>query len=165
MALPETCAYALEVVDQMADVPTDMKGPTPFSMHAVLRGPATHLASRIGLKVSGKILLIDPSEIIAVHAERNYVSLRRESESYFVRESISNVGEKLQGYGFIRIHNSVLVNTFFVEEVRPQSTGEYSVRVKGGKEYTVTRTYKKNLASLAALWIGSRGFGEFCDTT
>jgi len=27
--------------------------------------------------------------------------------------------------------------------------------VKGGKEYTVTRTYKKNLKSLAEFWIGA----------
>jgi two-component system, LytTR family, response regulator len=68
------------------------------------------------------------------------------------------VVETLQGYGFIRIHRSALVNAHFVEEVRPHSTGEYFVRVKGGKEYTVTRTYKRNLSSLAALWIGSTGF-------
>jgi len=119
---------------------------------------AAHLSPRIGLKVSHKILFIDPREIIAVHAEGNYVSLRREAGAYLVRESISRLEEKLQGYGFIRIHRSALVNAYFVEEVRPHSTGEYFVRVKGGKEYTVTRTYKKNLSSLAALWIGSTGF-------
>jgi hypothetical protein len=27
--------------------------------------------------------------------------------------------------------------------------------VKDGREYTVTRTYKKNLRSLAAFWIGT----------
>jgi two-component system LytT family response regulator len=131
-----------------------------ISTHAAAHAFATRLSPRIGLKVSHKILFIDPREIIAVHAEGNYVSLRRESGAYFVRESISHLEEKLQGYGFIRIHRSALVNAGFVEEVRPHSTGEYFVRVKGGKEYTVTRTYKKNLASLAALWIGAPGFGE-----
>jgi DNA-binding LytR/AlgR family response regulator len=65
------------------------------------------------------------------------------------------VAEKLEPHGFIRIHRSVLVNTSFVEEIRPGSTGEYGLRVKGGKEYTVTRTYKKNLKSLAEYWIGA----------
>jgi two-component system, LytTR family, response regulator len=144
----------------MADIRTDVKVPTAISTYAVSRSPATHLASRVGLKVSGKILFLDPREIFAVHAERNYVSLQLESVSYFVRESISRMEEKLLGYGFIRINHSALVNTCFVEEIRPHSTGEYFVRVKGGREYTVTRTYKKNLPSLAALWIGVRGFGE-----
>jgi hypothetical protein len=45
-----------------------------------------------------------------------------------------------------------------VEEIKPYLTGEYGLRVKGGKEYTVTRTYKNNLKSLAEFWIGSDTF-------
>jgi DNA-binding LytR/AlgR family response regulator len=47
-----------------------------------------------------------------------------------------------------------------VEELQPQSTGEYTLRIKGGKEYTVTRTYKNNLKDLAGCWIGFDGFVE-----
>jgi DNA-binding LytR/AlgR family response regulator len=52
----------------------------------------------------------------------------------------------------------VLVNRAFVEEIQPWSTGEYILRIRGGKEYTVTRTYKKNMKSLAAFWIGTDAF-------
>ncbi len=31
---------------------------------------------------------------------------------------------------------------------------KYCVRVKGGREYTVTRTYKKNIQLFAELWVG-----------
>jgi two-component system LytT family response regulator len=96
--------------------------------------------------------------VIAVQAEGNYVLLERGSGSYLLRESISTVAEKLRPYGFIRIHRSVLVNSSFVEEIKPYLTGEYGLRVKGGKEYTVTRTYKNNLKSLAEFWIGSDTF-------
>jgi len=138
----------------------EVKDQNLISTYTVTHPPEPYLAPRIGLKVSRKILFIDPRELIAVHAEGNYVSLWRESGSYFVRESISEIERKLQGYGFIRIHRSALVNVCFVEEIRPHSTGEYFVRVKGGKEYTVTRTYKKNLSLLAASWIGVGGFWE-----
>jgi DNA-binding LytR/AlgR family response regulator len=50
------------------------------------------------------------------------------------------------------------VNSAFVEEIRPWSTGEYVLRVKGGKEFTVTRTYRQNLKLLAESWIGTFGF-------
>jgi hypothetical protein len=33
--------------------------------------------------------------------------------------------------------------------------GGYRLRVKGGKEYLVTRTHKHNLKDLAQLWVGS----------
>lgn len=108
---------------------------------------------RIAIKLKGRILFIDPGEVVAIQAEGNYVSFRGETDSYLVRESISDIAEKLKPYGFVRIHRSVLVNVAFVVEIRPQFTGEYGLRVKGGKEYTVTRTYKKNLKSLAELWI------------
>jgi DNA-binding LytR/AlgR family response regulator len=93
-------------------------------------------------------------DVISIHAEGNYVMLRRQLNSYLLRESISALSEKLELYGFIRIHRSVLVNALLVEEIRPTSTGEYRLSLKG-KEYTVTRTYKKNLKSLAEFWIGT----------
>ncbi len=101
------------------------------------------------------ILFLDLSEIVAVQAEGNYVSLRHRPNPYLLRESLSSMAEKLKPYGFIRIHRSVVVNISAVEEIQPLPTGEYRLRVKGGKEYLVTRTYKDNLRDLAQLWVGS----------
>jgi DNA-binding LytR/AlgR family response regulator len=110
---------------------------------------------RIAFKAKGKILLLDVADILAVQAEGNYVSLRHRPNAYLVHESLSSVAEKLKPYGFIRIHRSVVVNISAVEEIQPLPTGEYRLRVKGGKEYLVTRTYKHNLRDLAQLWVGS----------
>jgi DNA-binding LytR/AlgR family response regulator len=114
--------------------------------------------SRIAIKVKGRILFINPGDVVAVLAEGNYVLLQQESSSHLLRESISAVAVKLEPLGFIRIHRSVLVNIAFVEEIKPYPSGEYALRVKGGKEYTVTRTYKENLKSLAEFWIGASAF-------
>lgn len=123
-----------------------------------LRQLSRRETSRIAIKGSGKILFVAPQEVIAVQAQGNYVVLQRAGGTYMLRESISVMAEKLEPYGFIRIHRSTLVNTSFVEEIQPRSTGEYRLRVKGGKEFTVTRTYKKNLKSLAEFWIGADNF-------
>ncbi|MGA7967563.1 MAG: LytTR family DNA-binding domain-containing protein, partial [Terriglobales bacterium] len=101
------------------------------------------------------ILLLDLADILAVQAEGNYVLLQLRLNSYLVREPLSSVAEKLKPYGFIRIHRSVVVNISAVEEIQPVPTGEYKLRVKGGKEYLVTRTYKHNLRDLTQLWVGS----------
>ncbi len=113
---------------------------------------------RVAIKVRGKILFINLGDVVSVQAKGKYVWLRRNASSYLLRESISVVAERLETHGFIRIHRSVLVNSSFVEEIGPLSTGEYCLRVEGGKEYTVTRTYKKNLKSLAEFWIGTGAF-------
>ena len=112
----------------------------------------------IAIKAKGRILFINPGDVVAVQAEGNYVSLQRESDSYLLRESISMVAEKLKPYGFIRIHRSALVNTSFVAEIKPYSTGKCGLRVKGGKEYAVTSAYKKNLKPLTEFRIGGGAF-------
>ena len=113
---------------------------------------------KIAIKTKGKILLLHPGDILAVEAEGNYVLLRRATDSYLLRESISTMAEKLEAYGFIRIHRSVLVNASSVEEIHPGTSGEYMLRIAGGTQYMVSRTYKNNLKSLAHAWIGTHTF-------
>jgi DNA-binding LytR/AlgR family response regulator len=110
--------------------------------------------SRIAIKTTGRILFIDAADIVAVEAEGNYVMLHHKSSAHLLRESISTVEEKLSGRGFIRIHRSVLVNAAKVEEVRRLSTGEHSLRLRNGKEYTVTRTHRQNLRKVSPTCIG-----------
>ncbi|MFY9675007.1 MAG: LytTR family DNA-binding domain-containing protein [Terriglobales bacterium] len=121
---------------------------------------AKRQAPRIAFKAKGSILLLDLADILAVQAEGNYVSLQHRPNPHLVHESLSSMAEKLKPYGFIRIHRSVVVNIAAVEAIQPLPTGEYGLRLRGGKEYLVTRTYKHNLRDLAQLWIGSEGL---CD--
>jgi DNA-binding LytR/AlgR family response regulator len=124
----------------------------------VLRTPTRPWSPRIAIKVNGRILIIHSADVAAIEALGNNVMLHRGECRYVLRESISEVARKLEPHGFIRIHRSVLVNSAFVEEIAPHPTGEYGLRVRGGKEYTVTRTYKENLKSLAELSIGAGTF-------
>ena len=111
--------------------------------------------SRIAIKTNGKILFINPAEVNAVEAQGNYVLVRRGPDSFVLRGSISELAEKLEPCGFIRIHRSVLVNTSHVQEIEPWTPGGYLLRIRGGKEYTVSRTYKSNLKSIADFRMGS----------
>ena len=143
--------------------PAATSSPPAIQVHAasltrvlrLLEVLARRQAARIAFKEKGRILFLDLAEIVAVQAEGNYVSLRHCSNPYLLRESLSSMAEKLKPYGFIRIHRSVVVNISAVEEIKLLPTGEYRLRVKGGKEYLVTRTYKDNLRDLAQLWVGS----------
>ena len=114
--------------------------------------------TKIAIKTKGRILFVDPADVVIVEAQGNYVLLQRQSGSYLLRESVSTMAEKLKPYGFIRIHRSMLVNSSYVEEIQPWTTGQYALRIKGGKEYTVSRTYKNNLKSLARFWVGTESF-------
>lgn len=110
---------------------------------------------RLAIKVDRRILFIDLNDVSAIEAEGNYVLLRAPNGSHLVRESISMLEKQLAPFGFVRIHRSALINSAFVDEIQPLATGEYVLRLRGGKEFRVTRTHKKNLKSLAPLWIGT----------
>jgi two-component system LytT family response regulator len=110
---------------------------------------------RIAMKVQGRILFLNPSDILFVQAEGNYVLLQGANGSHLLRESMNQVEQKLVRHGFVRIHRSIIVNSMFVREFRPCYTGEYSLTLTNGKEFTVTRTYKKNLRNLATDIIGA----------
>jgi DNA-binding LytR/AlgR family response regulator len=116
---------------------------------------AQRQTARIAFKAKGRFLFLDLAEVVAVKAEGNYISLQHPPNSHLLRESLSSIADKLKPYGFIRIHRSVLVNTSAVEQVQSLPTGEYRLRVRGGKEYFVTRTYKTSLRDLAQVWAGS----------
>jgi DNA-binding LytR/AlgR family response regulator len=112
-------------------------------------------AARIAIQSKGRIRLLQSIDLVSVHAQGNHVLLQLQTGSHLVRGSISTMAEKLEPYGFIRIHRSVLINSTHVEDVRSLPTGEYGLRVGSGKTYRVSRRYTKNLPLLAELWLGS----------
>jgi len=144
---------ALAIVREAGEHPTRSAESVP-----ALQARAKPQSLRVAIKVKGRIIFVNLRDVVSIEAKGKYVCLQRTANSYLLRESISAVGEKLETEGFIRIHRSVLVNISFVEEIWPLSTGEYCLRVEGGKEYTVTRTYRGNLKSLAKFWIGTGAF-------
>jgi len=117
--------------------------------------PAQRQLPRIAVNAKGRIFFIEVAEIVAVHSQGNYASLRCQSSLYLLRESLGSIAVKLKPYGFIQIHRSVLVNAVLVDEVWPLSTGEYGLRLRNGGEYVVTRRYRDNLKHLAYVWLGS----------
>jgi DNA-binding LytR/AlgR family response regulator len=154
---PPPSFYA-ELVHEALDRPSSsLDSPAIHHKAAVLaqlsKLPAN--PSKIAVAVDGSALLIDLSDVIAIKAEGNYVSLVRLTGAHLVRGRISTLASALAPYGFVQIHRCVLVNASWVDGIQPRPTGDYLLSTRGGKEYPVSRTYKQNLRSLAPLWIGS----------
>jgi hypothetical protein len=125
------------------------------ALRAAIRISKPH---RMAIKTKGRILFIDLAEVVAIEARGNYVLLQRQSSSSMLRASISELERKLEPCGFIRIHRSVLVNSSWIQEIRPWTQREYAVRMREGKEYALSRSYKENLKSIAQFWIGAGAF-------
>lgn len=110
--------------------------------------------SKIAIRSRGKIIFMAPSDVITVEGRGNYVLLRTSGRSHLVRESVSVVNERLEPYGFVRIHRSTIVNEALVEEIRVSTSGEMFLRVKGiAREYNISHKYKSAVRLFASCWI------------
>jgi DNA-binding LytR/AlgR family response regulator len=109
---------------------------------------------RIAIKAKGRVLFVDPIDVVVAKAQGNYVALLHKSGSYLVRETMATAEQKLTPLGFVRIHRSILVNTTLVKDLRRDHTGTYVLRTTDGSEHPVGRAYKDNLKVIAKSWLG-----------
>ena len=110
--------------------------------------------ARIAVKAKGRVLFVDPSDVVVAKAQGNYIALVHKSGSYLVRETMATAEQKLAPLGFVRIHRSILVNTTLVKDLRRDNSGTYVLRTADGKEHPVGRAYKDNLKAIAKSWLG-----------
>ncbi len=110
--------------------------------------------ARIAIKAKGRVLFVDPIDLVAAKAQGNYVVLVHKSGSYLVRETMATIEQKLTPLGFVRIHRSILVNKTLVQDLRRDNTGTYVLRTTDGSEHPVGRAYKDNLKGVARAWLG-----------
>lgn len=102
-------------------------------------------AARIPLKVDGKVQLLEVSAIDRIEAARNYVRVFAGGRSYLVRESLKQMTARLEPHGFVRLHQSHLVNLDRIMELHPWSHGEYIVILRSGTRLNSSRTYGEAL--------------------
>ena len=117
------------------------------------RNPVSGVA-RIAIKAKGRVLFVDPIDVVVAKAQGNYVALVHKSGSYLVRETMATAEQKLTPLGFVRIHRSILVNTTLVKDLRRDNTGTYVLRTTDDSEHPVGRACKDNLKVIARSWLG-----------
>ncbi|MGH9733118.1 MAG: LytTR family DNA-binding domain-containing protein [Candidatus Acidiferrales bacterium] len=108
---------------------------------------------RIAIRVAGKVILTESSQVVCVESRGNRVLVRTLLGSHSASESVSALEQRLKPYGFVRIHRSTIVNEALVEEIRISKSGAMQLRVKGtDKEYSVSRKYRALVSRLAPAW-------------
>jgi two-component system, LytTR family, response regulator len=110
----------------------------------ILRRPM----ARLPVKSNGRIVFVRLDEIEWIEAEGNYLRLHLEDESYLLRETMNSFEARVDPQHFMRIHRSAIANIDCIKDVQPWFTGEYVVRMKSGKELTLSRKYRDNLRRL-----------------
>jgi hypothetical protein len=105
---------------------------------------------RICIKCKGRIVFLALHEIQWIEAAGNYLKLHTGSETYTVRDTMAEIGARLDPERFLRIHRSVIVNVQYIRELKPWYTGEYVLTLTNGKELTLSRKYRSSVDRMTA---------------
>lgn len=102
----------------------------------------------LSVRIDGGIELVAADRIVWIESEGNYVRLHLSGRSHLVRETMNGIAARLDPGRFLRIHRSAIVNVDGIAELRPWYTGEYIVRLRDGRELTLTRRHRDGLKRL-----------------
>ena len=91
-------------------------------------------AERIPVEKGGKKILIPIDTIRFVMARDDYAYLQTDADRYFSTVSLAQLGKRLEGHGFFRVHRGYLVNLDMVEEVEPVQGGTLLLTLNGTEE-------------------------------
>ena len=100
---------------------------------------------RLVLKTRGRVSFLKVEEIVWVEAAGVYVKLHTCAAVHLHRVLLGHLEAQLDPRQFVRIHRSAMVNIEHIEELLPDSHGEYTVVLRQGTSLKLSRTYRPRL--------------------
>ena len=91
-----------------------------------------------------RTIIINPSDIVAVHAEKKWCRILTETADYSCRKRLYELEQDL-GPEFMRISKSILVCIRKIDSVEAVFNGMLLLHMKNGSREYVSRTYLPNL--------------------
>lgn len=147
----ERLALALERVRRKIAAETALL--THEQLTAVLNGIRTgeelkSYASRFLVKDGEKEILLLAEKIDWVEADNYYCRLHSGGRSYMLRETISDLSDRLDPGQFVRIHRSAIVNLDKIGAIYREGISQGSVRLVGGQILRMSKAGRERLLAL-----------------
>jgi two-component system, LytTR family, response regulator len=108
-------------------------------------------ASRFLVKDGEKEILLPVEKIDWVEAAEYYCCLHSGGRSYMLRETISDLSERVDPKQFVRIHRSAVVNLDRITEIHREGTAQGSVRLSDGQVLKMSKTGRERLLALGKI--------------
>jgi len=103
------------------------------------------ISDRFLVKKLGREFLVKVEEIDWIESSGNYVNLHVRGRVYPLRDTMTNISERLNSRGFQRVHRSAIVNLDRVAEIVAFDTGDGEARLQSDIKVPVSRRFKKEL--------------------
>jgi len=112
------------------------------SLLALLGHAESSRDATLALRVSGKIVTLQRSEIDWIEAAGNLVVVHAGGAVWRVHEALTALERRLHASRFRRIHRSTLVNLARVREIRPIPGGDGEIVLHDGTRLALSRRYR-----------------------
>lgn len=133
----------------LSEVRSHRAGITPRSDAPPPTARAEPYLSRIVLKEHGRVRFLDVTELAWIAADGVYVTLHTvNGTTHLHRALLGEMESALDPRRFARIHRSAIVRIDWIEELQPESHGEYAVVLKDRTVLKLSRTYRAGVETL-----------------
>ena len=111
----------------------------------------SNYSSILAIKDAGEVSRVPVKNIIWIDAAGDYMCVHALNSStnaentHILRKTMKQLEECLDPKLFIRNHRSTIVNKDYIEKFSSQSSGEFLLVLKNGKELKVSRSYKEKV--------------------
>ena len=124
---------------------------TGFWLAERLRTPAASSnpnESTYDIRDGAKLTRVRLQDVLAISSAGNYVEfVLHDGRRFLMRSPLSRLERELSGHGFVRTHRSWLVNTQVVTGLKPDGSGDYTIKV-ADLAVPLSRRYPQALAAL-----------------
>jgi two-component system, LytTR family, response regulator len=100
---------------------------------------------RITVKTDGRLVFLQPEEIVRVEAADNYVMLHLRDGRLMLRETMAAIETRLGNEQFVRINRSAIVRHDQIREVQPANHGDHLVVLRDGTRLPLSRSLRGRL--------------------
>jgi two-component system LytT family response regulator len=104
--------------------------------------------TRFMVKVGGRVIFVNPSDVDWIEADNYYVKLHVGGRAHLLRVSMKELEGRLDPKTFWRTHRSAIINLDRVKELHQHPSGEYVVVLQDGAELKLSRARRERLQEL-----------------
>lgn len=109
------------------------------------RNPA---AERLAIKTQDGVQFVRIPEIDWLQADGNYTLVHTGNATLRTRETVTDLEQRLEPFGFTRIHRSVIVNVDRIFRLESWTHGEYLIVLRNGTKLNSGRGYSDRIRAL-----------------
>ena len=118
------------------------------AVRSLLSAVQRNQAEQVVVKVEGRHIFLDPREIEWIEAVRKDALVHLGARAVRVRESMTNLEQRLDPTRFLRVHRSAIVNRSHIREMQPWFKGDYVLIMRSGARIVSGHTYRESVRRL-----------------